>query len=565
MSETNADPAPADAKAGLREASSATAGSGKTTTATSPRNGSDPLLGYLFFIFLGGVWFFAAVESWLYRGIAITAVVVGFAIWFVLLWGRGQGKATWDSFKRQSRLLSALALTILGAPTIAILLAHNDRMLALKLLVIVLLSFLPAALYWQFMSGKGRALWDEFVINLYRLGVDHPLSLPEPPVQSVFYALWERVNSADGKRPDPHNNLYRKKFEGVFGPLSDDESSQRALVENARPVVLATLFISLGWVLVLRPESVFLRSLFGVSIPAASVNVPLDEIGYGFLGAYFYCLQMLMRRYYQNDLKTGAYINVAMRIVIVGLLTWILSEVWKSDPAAAVAPWRYGVAFTIGVFPDVGWHLLQQLLKLPARWIDDSFRIRCPLSDIDGLNVWYQARLLEEGIEDMETLVTANLVDVMLHTRIPIERLVDWIDQSVFLLHLPDKPEEEASADAKKNTAQDARAVLAHLGIRKATELLSMYSATSGSFRVEALRPHAESPNEAFEVLVAIAEAIRREPVLYYVINWKNFPHHYLDAVRQDPQKTVGNYTPPTESAARRSLGVEPLGDVLAT
>ena len=51
-----------------------------------------------------------------------------------------------------------------------------------------------------------------------------------------------------------------------------------------------------------------------------------------------------------------------------------------------MAPWRYGVAFTIGVFPDVGWHLLQQLLKLPARLLDDSFRVRCPLSDIDGLN-----------------------------------------------------------------------------------------------------------------------------------------------------------------------------------
>ena len=188
------------------------------------------------------------------------------------------------------------------------------------------------------------------------------------------------------------------------------------------------------------------------------------------------------------------------------------------------------------------------------------------MSDIDGLNVWYQARLLEEGIEDMETLVTANLVDVMLHTRIPIERLVDWIDQSVFLLHLPDETEGEESANnGKKNAGEDARAVLARLGIRKATELLSMYSATNRAFRVEALKPKSGSPNEPFEVLVTIAETIRREPVLYYVINWKNFPHHYLDCVGQDPQKTVGSFAPPSEQAVRRSLGVEPIGDVLAT
>ena len=312
MTDTSPKPTLTDVKTGKQESASATATSGQATTDSRPDKGGDAMLGLLFFAVVGGFWFFSAVQSWLYRSLVTGAVGLGFLIWIVRLWGHGQGKATWDSFKRQTRLLFALALTILGAPAIAIVLVNNDRVLALKLLVIVLLSFLPAALYWQFISGKGRALWDEFVINLYRLGVDHPLSLPEPPMQSVFYALWDRENGSDGKKPDPRNNLYRKKFEGVFGPLSE-ELSQIALAENARPVVLATLFISLGWVLVLRPESVFLRTLFGVSIPATSVNVPLDEIGYAFLGAYFYSLQMLMRRFYQNDLKTGAYINVAHR------------------------------------------------------------------------------------------------------------------------------------------------------------------------------------------------------------------------------------------------------------
>jgi len=59
-----------------------------------------------------------------------------------------------------------------------------------------------------------------------------------------------------------------------------------------------------------------------------------------------------------------------------------------------------------------------------------------PLSDLDGLNIWYESRLLEEGIEDMQNLTTVNLVDVMLNTRIPVERLVDWIDQSILFLHL---------------------------------------------------------------------------------------------------------------------------------
>jgi len=38
------------------------------------------------------------------------------------------------------------------------------------------------------------------------------------------------------------------------------------------------------------------------------------------------------------------------------------------------------------------------------------------------LSVWYEARLLEEGIEDMQSLATVNFVDVILHTRVPVGR-----------------------------------------------------------------------------------------------------------------------------------------------
>jgi len=516
----------------------------------------------IFWGFMGGVFFFAGVQDPLYRVLFVVGVVgVALAV-FIALSVKGRGMATWASFKRQMRLLAGLTLTILGAPAAAVMLANNDRMLALKLMVIVLLSFLPAALYWQFIAGKGRALWDEFVTNLYRLGVDHPVSLPKPPFESVFHAVWARwhANASNTDQKDGPTNMYQKKFEGVYGTMSD-ALTQRVLAENALPVVFATLFISLGWVLILQPEPVFDRTMWGIKVPATSnIDVPLREIGFAFLGAYFYSLQMLMRRYYQNDLKTSAYINVSIRIVIVVLLTWILSAVWKGDAAAAAAPWRYGVAFTIGVFPDVGWHLLQQLLKLPARWLDDSFRVRCPLSAIDGLNVWYQARLLEEGIEDMETLVTANLVDVMLHTRIPIDRLVDWIDQSVLQIHLAGEGED---GDASKSPSViGARGLLAHLGIRKAMELLSVYNASDSTFRIEALRPKPGMPNDAIDVLVAVAETVRREPVLVNVIEWKNFPHHYLQMVESPEQ--VGRFVPPAAEAARKSLGVAPMGDVLA-
>ena len=59
-----------------------------------------------------------------------------------------------------------------------------------------------------------------------------------------------------------------------------------------------------------------------------------------------------------------------------------------------------------------------------------------PLDQLDGFNLWYEARLTEEGVEDMQNLTTMNLVDVILHTRVPPGRLVDWTDQAFLLIHL---------------------------------------------------------------------------------------------------------------------------------
>ena len=53
---------------------------------------------------------------------------------------------------------------------------------------------------------------------------------------------------------------------------------------------------------------------------------------------------------------------------------------------------------------------------LPFQFVVPTLRWKYPLSDLDGLNIWYESRLLEEGIEDMQNLATANLVDVILNT-----------------------------------------------------------------------------------------------------------------------------------------------------
>jgi hypothetical protein len=161
------------------------------------------------------------------------------------------------------------------------------------------------------------------------------------------------------------------------------------------------------------------------------------------------------------------------------------------------------VAFVIGFFPLVGMQALQRFTAAALRSVVPSGTPAYPLNQIDGLSMWYESRLLEEGIEDMQSLATANLVDVILHTRVPVGRLVDWVDQAHLYLHLdrmdrgwldrtlhgdkgdaPQADDEVAaqeghvlqgSVKANSRAGTRTRTLLRQLGIRKATDLLKAF------------------------------------------------------------------------------------------
>ena len=53
----------------------------------------------------------------------------------------------------------------------------------------------------------------------------------------------------------------------------------------------------------------------------------------------------------------------------------------------------------------------------------------------------------------MQNLTTMNLVDVILHTRVPPGRLVDWTDQAFLLIHL-DKTDRGELNDLRQKLSQ---------------------------------------------------------------------------------------------------------------
>jgi hypothetical protein len=188
-----------------------------------------------------------------------------------------------------------------------------------------------------------------------------------------------------------------------------------------------------------------------------------------------------------------------------------------------------------------------------------SLRKEHPLADLDGLNIWFESRLLEEGIEDMQNLATANIVDVMLRTRVPVDRLVDWIDQAIFDLHVNDGSEGDSD-----------RRTLRRLGIRTATDLEdallpSTMPDTSGPTS-KPIEPedfldrmtsvlndggNNDRDHTLPSVTVSIWKTLAREPNLYHVREWKEMTKHLGQSWTSEvPPANGARATPPEASEA---------------
>lgn len=341
---------------------------------------------------------------------------------------RRTARASWEAARAQ--VAAIVMLGIIGA-VLAVAVALGDRrygqVTAVEIFAIWALSFLPGWMFVRFIGLRAGALWDEYVLNLHRLQLDEPEHLPRPPASSSYSTRW-----LEGGGPlfAGSRNIYREKFDAYYGKdvsrHSSRTTSPKVSPETLFPVFLTTAILAVAWTAVLWGDRFLPR-------PGAAPSDELDAMVYGFAGAYFFSVQMLVRRFFQSDLKSSAYASVVVRIVTVLLLVAVIDRLGIIDDDRTEA----ALAFLIGVFPLVGLQVLQRLASGVLKFVVPTLQVDYPLSDLQGLNIWYEARLLEEGIEDMQNLVTANVVDVVLHTRVPVGRLVDWQDQALLYLRLP--------------------------------------------------------------------------------------------------------------------------------
>jgi len=232
-------------------------------------------------------------------------------------------------------VIPAVVALVVGVGSVS---GHGTNVLRIVFLAIVIL--LPATMYYLFIATRKVSLLNEFITNLDRLGL---LTMQKGSGVGISSEERGRAQLITNRRFES----YRRKFEALYGPVSDDDlrkalfgveadaalpsrlgsgkDSSFFTSETAIPVVTASILIALGWILILplKQGTAVMTDWLQILEPEKSA------VYFAFLGAYFFSLQMLFRRYVLRDLRPSAYVAVAMRIILAVVGTWVVALITK--------------------------------------------------------------------------------------------------------------------------------------------------------------------------------------------------------------------------------------------
>lgn len=385
----------------------------------------------------------------------------------------------------------------------------------------VLPIFLTTALFYSVFV---LFPWFLLLLFLYRkrerraAQIIEDLELMDPTHRLLIRAIGQDI----AHNPDPQNKRHHEVlFIRAFSSF-----------EYVLSLTLLTIISAVGWYYFLYPRSSLglaelVRTGSGVSEFTLYLTDNASPISFGFAGAYFFTVQMLVRRYLSSDLYPSAFLQAAerfLRVFILSLVLAVMLPLLDIESKALAA----SIAFFGGMWPS---ELQRFLTKQVNRLMTASFQQdtqMAPLTDLDGVDIWVETRLLEENIENVQGLATAGIETLILGTYYPGSRVIDWVDQSILYLHAGDRKEWlSAFRQVGIRTASD---LLDALGV----DVTAPGALATGDFApdddhliklaqaiTDATGATAQAPSKlTTEVLRQIADSIWPEPNMQYVLRY---------------------------------------------
>jgi hypothetical protein len=367
---------------------------------------------------------------------------------------------------------------------------------AIQIVLVVILALIPGLMYFQFDREKLTTLIDRWMHHAFRM---------DPTLKTI--------SDIDAK--------YGRRVEEFYGAAFDPGVTTAKRRSSTRsPLYVATILLGVGWIVVLLNDPVDTASI------QRFIQPRFTPMTCAFLGAYFFAVQVVLLGYVRGDLRPKTYNVVTVRILVAVILAWMLQALWGS------ANWVLAASFIGGIVPETVLRYIRdagtQIQHQAKRWWSargatatdasgqaqdhganapaiarppriDEFEDRSPLIALDGIGIYERTRLAEEGITSIQALATHDLVDLMLSSRIPASRLIDWLDQALLYQHV---------------TPEDMTR-LRRAGVRTATELLS--AGRSADLR-ELLTDMLKNGRSRLPVIL---QALCNDEWLAYVTNWR--------------------------------------------
>ncbi|MBI1876666.1 MAG: hypothetical protein HYR94_00195, partial [Chloroflexi bacterium] len=349
---------------------------------------------------------------------------------------------------------------------------------ALYMVVILL----PWILFLLFLYRKRTNRATQILAELQRL--DPKLGL----LEKIIYQQKARPGVQKEKLQTALNALESGKlFDNGQSAVIDLLANQAfSNFEYLLSLLLLSLLNAIGWYYVFYPQTnLGLTRLIeegqGIRELSEYMVGNLTPLTLGFVGAYFFSMQMLVRRYLAGDLYPSVFLQAAQRILLVFILSLALNvlapvvatpisqvtntstptpTVATSDdqPTSASIPtvtaperedtlsqtltlWETAkpnvksfvyifitlIAFFAGIFPRWG-------LRFVASQINRRYHIDVPeniedvaLTKLDGVSIWVEERLIEENVENIESMATAQIEQLVIGTHFSVTQIVDWV------------------------------------------------------------------------------------------------------------------------------------------
>ena len=246
---------------------------------------------------------------------------------------------------------------------------------------------------------------------------------------------------------------YSSEVSNVMFEQSDVQS------DYLLPVGFVTVFCTLGfYILLVKNGNVLFTGTAWIADASDLYRDAISEskeyrrgvvaIGMAFLGAYIWSIQYIFRRMITLDLPPGAFYSVGSRMVYSSFLAVILQHFIVKAGMDLVSNQLVAISFLIGIFPDRALAFMKE--KLGKMFKRPNLATQAlPLEMLEGINAFHKARLVELGIDNVQNLAQASLLELILKTPFKPRVLIDWMAQARLCLEFKSNSEAIRSAGVR--------------------------------------------------------------------------------------------------------------------